>query len=522
MLTLGNSADNAATSSATDVTYAGNDADRSDLVAGDLISYYVTEYNSITAVESAPIWDGLNPAGYDLVEIDGQQYSITLPATFRDSEADRFRVYFKYWGNEGGVGTAAKTISFNEVASQIERIRAYEETPTGLSLVSDLSATDFAAGATLDNLDITKALVINALPVLAIDNARLIYSAQRFPNTSPVNVVWNDSLIMGDSGFNAASSNYRVQDAIPTIARYAPPGEPFNQPIPYFLNFASEQEDVIRGFQVVNDRLLVLCANAIHTVRYLPFNNLLASQQGRVKDTVSTNVGCVSSRAHTKVETGGGEFGVWLSARGLEWSDGTGWQDACPDFKVPDGADPGSAVLLNKANDFRLELYIGLERYDFYYHPEHLKDNKLKMLGPHLVTSPIVGATAYQGIAYRLRADGVVEWTGGDQAPGAMLADTGHLRGSTPFADIQALDIGLTHGAVDGTLTLRCDAAVIGKAPELGVDTNIPNPELDETGFAGISQRGNYLVVRLVAFGSNQWAIGPMWIHGESESGAVG
>jgi hypothetical protein len=524
----------------------GIDATNCDIAEDDVFFVLLTEYDSETGQESAPVlmtgssgggWytpEGIFP--YAQASDPGEYPVITFPTDFY-GDGDTWRAYFVYLGN------ANTTVSYNEINNITRAVWQEGAPPVGASILNKDGQTEFAAGTTVSFNNLLKSQVSNPLPVLAIDNARLIYNAFRHPSTSKVCAIWNDSLVLGDSGFRrsdssdfdeysnivgdiVASGNFGVRgsDPLPTVMRYSPPGEPWNQPVPYFMNFASERQDDIRAYQVVNDRLLVLCDRAVHTVRYLPFNNLLASQQGRVKDTVTTNVGLVNQRAVAKVETPRGEMCVWLSRRGLEWSDGTGWDDACPDFSVPDFVtqrDLDEAVLVAVPNEYRLDLYLNVGLYSFYYHPSHIKNGHLKMLGPTVVGKRIYGACEHNGVVYRFDGSNM-EWTNTDRTDISASAYTGFVYGDNPFKDLTIEDLAVTHTSVDGTISMQCNGSTTGRAETNGNLVKIDNPELEETGSAGISYRGNYVRFRLSVDAVGDWSVGPIWIQGDEESGGRG
>jgi len=512
----------------------------SQLETGNVVDLYVTEYSSTTGVESQPIyyWDET----INLTGGTGNYPTVTFPDVFLNDDSTSFRIYFKFW--------AASTAEFPvEMRAERKAVTLYQAAPIGASLLVEAAGggdlnSSFGLADVVSFPTVGPGQSANTIPVLAVDGARLIYPAYRQPNTGTVGAVWNDSLIMNDSGFfkvpaqtigeflgdsYPSGSAYRQVSKIPTVIRYSAPGDLANQPIPYFMNFASEKEDYITGLLAVNDRLVVFCDNAVHTVRYLPFNGLLASQQGRVKDIITTSVGCPSTRGYTKVETSSGEFAVWVSDRGIEWSNGSGWSDACPDFEMVGYLKPfiDSAVLINNPAQYRLELYIGTYHYSFYYHPSHLKNEHLKMLGPTVLNNIVTGACNYRDTSWRFDGNklqvGRLDTVTSENPPIDAVVNTGHITGNNPFEDIVVTDLGATHGPIQGAVSLRCPAAVRGRAESPGISTDLPNPELNETGSTGISQRGNWISVNLqVKDAIEGWGIGPLWLKGDEESGANG
>lgn len=531
-LYIGGAVSNVLTGNSTSFAFSGSAG--GDLVTNDIITVYITEYDSTTALESPILWKigTLLTESGDAYAVQagaaGKAIDITLPDNLYSDNADKLRVYLKFWGN--GADTEFGWTNFND-------INAYRGAVVGANLLLDTDGnSEHDPGASVQFADFQKDIVVSPLPVIPVDDARLIFPGQRMPNTATAGVFWNDSLVANDTGYSerliitdpAASSNLgRVEDARKTIIRYSPAGNPGDQPTPFVLPFASDREDQIKGLEVVNDRLMVLCDQAVHTVRYLPYNNLLSAQQGRVNDVLTTNVGLASPNAVVKVETNRGEMCVWLSRRGLEWSDGLGWDDACPDFSVPDGVDPSDAAMVVLPNEYRVDLYLGLNLYSFYYHPSHLKNGRLKMLGPTVLNAQIFGACEYRGTVYRF--DGVdLEWTGVAEPGGEGEVYTGQIHagnvaeGGSPFKDIRIKDFGVTHGVAD-SVSLQVNAAVTGYALENGPETFLDNPDLEETGSAGVSARGNYLRLLLRADRTDaDWAVGPLWLNGSEESGGNG
>jgi hypothetical protein len=155
------------------------------------------------------------------------------------------------------------------------------------------------------------------------------------------------------------------------------------------MYFATPYSDDVVGLGQVNERLIALTESGVHRVNYLPVEGNIEQLRGQVTEEITGLHGCVGRRAYTTTETEAGEFLVWLAREGIRATNGVGWVDFCPDWSV-DGAGLSpttlsTAVLINNPRDHRLELYVGSTRWDFYYHPSHLKNGRLKALGPNTV-----------------------------------------------------------------------------------------------------------------------------------------
>lgn len=465
----------------------------SNAAQDDVFTYFMTEYDSVNDIESSARYlraEDIGTAGNDI------QVSWTF-ITPLNSNADKLRIYRNYEGNN-----IPLTISQSYFGASPQAITA--------GLVAEVDI-DGGAGSYDDTLE----YILNPAvpyPIIATD---AIYGGSLFqflvqPREFTLGCVFNDCLVVNDPNTSKQ------------VIRYSPPGYPEYQPDPYFMYFATERSDEVVGLRVVNDRLVVLTTGAVHRVNYLPLAGDLVGQQGRVQEIITSVAGCVGRHAHAKVQTEGGELVVWLSGRGLEWSNGVGWSDACPDF-VGSLVTGNSPVLVNNEALYRLELYDGTTRWDFYYHPDHLKGGKLKMMGPSTVpVSVSKGACADSDYVWIGGASAVYTVNVGTSAEDSVLL-TGHIRGGDPFADLVCDGLALTHSGTSGTtFTARVYGKLDGQAEVDTGPVTIPNPELDETGRAALAMRGRYLRAELTVGGDTAWAGGPLWLEVTQEEGPNG
>lgn len=465
---------------------------------GDFITYYLTEYDSTNDVESAV---AASYAGS--IAVATNKTTINLSAyTKLNPRADKYRIYRRYYGTN---------TSSNDVQSQSDMDQAEGPRTTRAYIAGLLDEVDATTATFTDEGDY-KFDPTPQYPLIATDvvYGGSIFSFLRYPREFTLGCVFNDCLVVNDPNTSKQ------------VIRYSPPGYPEYQPDPYFMYFATERSDEVVGLRVVNDRLVVLTTGAVHRVNYLPLAGDLVGQQGRVQEIITSVAGCVGRHAHAKVQTEGGELVVWLSGRGLEWSNGVGWSDACPDF-VGSLVTGSSPVLVNNEALYRLELYDGTTRWDFYYHPDHLKSGKLKMMGPSTVPVTVSkGACADSDYVWIGGASAVHTVNVGTSAEDSVLL-TGHIRGSDPFADLVCDGLALTHSGTSGTtLTARVYGKLDGQAEVDTGPVTIPNPELDETGRAALAMRGRYLRAELTVGGDTAWAGGPLWLEVTQEEGPNG
>ena len=192
-------------------------------------------------------------------------------------------------------------------------------------------------------------------------------------------------------GANMGGSLLVVPKDNEQIIRMTPVKDPENAPPIYIIPVVSQNQDKIVSIKALRDFAVVFTTTATLRLNYLPFETSLA--QDRVLSQISDFHGALSQRLITTVETQSGQMIVWLSHTGLMGTDGFGFRDMCPDFSIAtsglDLADYADWSLTNNVKDYRIELWVGGTRWDFYYHPTQMKDVRgdglglsMKLMGP--------------------------------------------------------------------------------------------------------------------------------------------
>ena len=464
------------------------------LVHGDVLFYWATEYDSVNDIESGPIWFDRDSVETSGTEVEQHRLTEYTPI---NSGTTHFRYYRRYTGNALIGGSYSNGAAAHQAALAMLNGKA--------PLIGGLIAEVAVGSGDYDYEVDDKYDPAVSYPLVSTDNVGTsIFEYLVKTRNFTVGALFNDALVVNDP----ATSKQ--------ILRYSPSGYPEYQPDPYFLYFATKRSDEIVGLRVVNDRLVVLLKDSVFRVNYLPTGGGdLAAVQGRVQEPITERSGALGRWAHTTVETESGSLVVWASKRGLEWTDGLGAQDACPDFA---GITNANAVLVNNEKLYRLELYDGTQRWDFYYHPTLVKNGRMRLMGPTTVSATVdKGADSNADYVWLGSAAEVLV---GNQAPSSVTGTllTGHIKTENPFGDIACQDVGLTHTALDSA-----KARVYGKLQgEDRADTGLvsfPDVSGDETGKVSLSQRGKYLEVELQATGTGDWSAGPMYLNLEVEHG---
>lgn len=469
-------------------------------VANDVVVYVVTEYDSTNDVESASRYLGTGNTSLDDFAFpsgganDNDYPTITwTPANKANVNADKVRIYKQYLGN----------FSDNEGV-----VRAFEmEDGNEVFLGRLVAEVNMAAGTWQDDED-SKYAFGPPYPVIATDPVagQALYYQYKKPRNFTMGCLFGDSLVVNDP----ATSKQ--------ILRYSPPGYPEYQPDPYFMYFATERSDEIVGLRVINDVMVVLTTGSVHRVNYLPVAGDLSAQQGRVQEPISKSSGCVSRLSHEVVETPQGEFVVWLSERGLEWTNGAGWSDACPDFDASE-ITTSTPLLVNNRKLYRLELWDGEKRWDFYYHPSHLKGGRLKLTGPHdtrmgldYVSSPVTkGGCSNEDYVWVAGSNIIIAENDGN-TPYNSVVETGHIKAG-PFNDLELQGVALTHSGTSGTTYgLTVTGKHLGAVEQAMTGLTMPNPELDETGKVDVGMSGKWVKFQWDIEGQTAWSAGPCWL----------
>src|SRR6056297_292777 len=195
------------------------------------------------------------------------------------------------------------------------------------------------------------------------------------------------------------------------VIRVTPSGDPENAPPIYTLPIVSEDQDRIVAIQTLRDVAVVLTRSACLRLNYIPFESGVA--QDRTLTQISDFHGAVGQKAVTTVETTEGQYVVWISRTGLMGTNGFGFRDFCPDFTLEAaGLDPSEAEgwsLVNNYREYRLELWTGSKRWDFYYHPTLLKDVRGDGLG---LSFKLMGPSPYWSIDESVTAADMGDWAG--------------------------------------------------------------------------------------------------------------
>lgn len=485
----------------------------SGLEYGDEFFVWVTEYDSDNDVESEP-----RSVGYDRFGSvqDGYYVRLTLPSV-SNSEADKFRIYYSYIGNSGATVSAADIQKTQTYQDRREVFNNADDRLVIAGLLDEIATgyVDPDYGAGYYSFQPLKSNPSYPYPLLYSDpltggslNRYLVK-----PADFTLGVLFQDSLVVNDPGTSKQ------------IIRYSPPGEPEYQPTPYFMYFASEASDEIVGLHSVGNTLLVLSTGGVHRVNYLPLAGRLTQNQGRAQEVLTERVGCVGRKASVKVETSQGEMCVWLSRRGLEWSDGRVWDDACPDFQTSDlSGTLSDAVLVNDGANYRVRLYSGTEVWDFYYHPSHRKNGRMKLMGPSTYPHTVIGAATgpLSDVDYVWTSSSSAVYKESSTNTQDSVITTGQLTAG-PFTDLRIQATGLTHtAAANRSFKARAYTKLRGYAELTKGQKTIGGNEYDETGRVETPGVGQYVRSEITVAGTGSWSAGPVWLDLEVSGGDNG
>lgn len=480
--------------------------------AGDVVAYWWVEYDSVHDVESKIKWHiggvSLTTDGdYWRVETPWSGVGIAQGYVREASNPDKVRLYRHYCGN----------VTSNNIANELAYAIRTGASPATGGLVVEMDWDDAAYPSRYDDIASSRFDPASQYPLLTVEanGGFLFYERNRQPERFDVGAVFNDSLVVNAPGTSKQ------------IIRWSPPGFPEYQPVPYFMYFATEKSDEIVGLRVVNDRLIVLLTGGIFRVNYLPFEGDLEIARGRVQDRICEQ-GAVGREASTTVETESGEVVVWLSRQGLRATDGVRWVDACPDFSVEGaGLNPSTlsqSVLLRNPREHRLELYTAEgQRWDFNYHPSHVKRGGFKMMGPTLMEPVRSGAAGWSGgddVVWTLDTARNVYTEGQGEFSGSPTLSTGFIQSGHPFNRVDLEQVGLTHDSSDSTISVSIAAKDIGGVVNVTTVTIQDNAKR-ESGAEFVAASGNYVQLSLTASGGSQGgeAWGPLWVRMSEQQG---
>ena len=495
--------------------------------SGDLMIYWWTEYDSVNDVESMPVLTTIFVALSDLSPWPpvawnaGDAPEIYVPWAGSNakvnSSTDKVRLYRAYLGNNGNyAGTKANDLRDQIVASQSSGFVAALAGRGGLLGEFEwgkafTTIDKFTDG--VDNSDQGQYDPVIPWPLVYINSGSVsaIYPKLITPRAFDTGTVWNDSLVVNDP----ATSKQ--------ILRFSPPGQPEYQPDPYFLYFATDSSDEIVGFKKANGRLIVLLTGSVWRVNYLPFEGFVANVVGKVQENIIDGEGCVNRNCYQVIQGEQGDLVVWLSPLGLRATTGRGWTDICPDWST-DGAgltNLSNAVLNNNRPLYRLELYVGKQRWDFYYHPSLLKNGKFRMMGPTTMTFEMVASAGGElsgTAASWLAADSVILRQNLITSTNNVEFETGKMRAENPMRFIDVKSVALTHSSLpQATETVVVTTKVTGESSSsetLSLDMTYEETTANDLAGGGMS--GNWVKFDMSTGGSGDVSVGPLWIKFET------
>ena len=479
----------------------------------DHVAYWATEYDSTNDVESGvvaaskAVFDNALFAGDNTNQIAWDNGTITYQ-TKKNATADKLRIYRTYTGRSTTLDTGNEWLKRLNIESKGQDFIG--------GRIAEVDWTDLAY---IDSAANYPSKFDSPIPYPSIYTDPItggsIFRHLVKPADWDLGVLFQDSLVVNDPGTSKQ------------ILRYSPPGQPEYQPTPYFMYFANESSDEIVGLHVVGGKLLVLTTGGVHKVNWLPLGGRVVQGQGRAQEVLTERVGCVGRSASVKIETEAGEFLVWLSRRGLEWTNGSGWADACPDFSSASiSGTIANVVLAADPDNFRVRLYDGTTVWDFYYHPSHLKNNRLKLMGPSAYPITVQGATT----GPLSDKDGI--WTASSAAvyregPGNNATDTvlttGQLKAG-PFDDVAIDGVGVDHTANSATTyKVKGTSKLMGSSEVPDAQRTIEGEEYAEISRLAVEdQVGQWNKQELTIGGSEAWGAGPLWLDVEVRGGDNG
>lgn len=256
-----------------------------------------------------------------------------------------------------------------------------------------------------------------------------------------------DSASVGSNGKpTKASTGCILEDTLvtndvanPSFIRWGMPGMLHAQPSVYFNDFETPRNDALTCLMSVGSRAAVGMETCLWRINYLPTENdaTFARGQGRAFDEVDPSFGIVGPMAAcTFVGAEGRLMLAFVSVDGLRVSDLFSTESACDDVNWRTMLTPTTAlnkcVLINYPRNYTLRLYYPdgdptyLVKYmDFLYHPIHLKNGKMKAVGPvtcgtagniNGVTGAVCAPALHTGYSWS-----VVEGWGGSGTPSQKL-----------------------------------------------------------------------------------------------------
>lgn len=340
--------------------------------------YWVTEVVTALNMESAATAirfphqaSGAGASVLGAFEDQSRNIKIKLPATLTNTIAGKRNIYRSLpvtWGDFVGAGlTQGSPDRF---------------TATGggnFSLLGDL-ITSLAASTTsfVDRGNTTG-------QVFALITADVLGITQSFPrDTKPptwdVGEVFEDSMVTND-----VNNKH--------IITYSFPGKPWAFPGLYFVPFQTKQRDEVTCIAKLGDILVCGMKNNIFRVNFLPRENDGDFARGRAFEEISSDTGCQSKDGFTTFSSEGSGPKLAFIARDNLWiTDGYSLQEATRDIDWEATVEQSllsQAVLINVPHLWLLIMYYtplggstNTRALYFHYHPQHLKDGRMKVTGP--------------------------------------------------------------------------------------------------------------------------------------------
>lgn len=246
------------------------------------------------------------------------------------------------------------------------------------------------------------------------------------PPVASTGCIFEDTLVCNDA-------------AHPSYIWWGVPGNLHAVPSIYFNDFETPRNDAVTCLMSVGARVAVGLETALWRINYLPTEDdaTFSRGQGRAFDEVDPSFGIVGPMAATTFVGGDGRVMLaFLSQDGLRVSDLFSTTSACDDVNWRTLLTPITAlnkcVLVNYPRNYTLRLYYPAGDYtylinfiDFLYHPTHLKNGKMKAVGPVTCgtasTAGVTGAVCAPALHTGYSWSVVEGWAGSSGSGGQKL-----------------------------------------------------------------------------------------------------
>ena len=171
---------------------------------------------------------------------------------------------------------------------------------------------------------------------LGLDYVKLsLYTGASVASTVPypaINYQFGDVVAQVGRNFPPPSSNTgdMFEDALVvndmnnrSIVRWSYPGEPESFPPPYFIDFETNENDVVTCIRTVNNKVVVGLENKLWRMNYLPSERDASFDRGKAANTISNQYGIVNPMCATTISIEGqSETLAFISNFGLHTTDG--------------------------------------------------------------------------------------------------------------------------------------------------------------------------------------------------------